>query len=77
MRAAWLGFPSLTLEPLDQRYRRLDVTTYRYESAGGRFVADLQVNAAGLVVRYPGLWERRGRRLSGPAYPTRRRRLAT
>jgi len=57
VRAAWLGFPGLTLEPLDQRYRRLDVTTYRYESDGGRFVADLQVNAAGFVVRYPGLWD--------------------
>lgn len=57
VRAAWLGFPGLTLEPLDQRYRRLDVATYRYESDGGRFVADLQVNAAGLVVRYPGLWD--------------------
>jgi uncharacterized protein len=56
VRAAWLGIPGLTLEPLDQRYRRLGVATYRYESDGGRFVADLQVSAAGFVVRYPGLW---------------------
>lgn len=54
VRAAWLRFPSFTLEPLDQVYRRIDVATYRYESAGGRFVAELQVNAAGLVTRYPG-----------------------
>jgi hypothetical protein len=57
VRAAWLRIPGLTLEPLDQRYRRLDVTTYRYESDGGRFAADLRVGAAGFVVRYPGLWD--------------------
>ena len=57
VRAAWLGFPGFTLEPLEQRYRRIDVATYRYESAGGRFVADLQVNAAGLVIRYPNFWQ--------------------
>ncbi len=56
VRAAWLGLPSFTLEPLEQLYRRIDVTTYRYESAGGRFVAELQVNAAGLVTRYPNFW---------------------
>jgi uncharacterized protein len=54
VRAAWLRFPSLVLEPLEQRYRRLDERTYRYESAGGSFVAELEVNAAGLVVHYPG-----------------------
>ena len=54
VRAAWLRFPSFALEPLDQRYRRLDESTYRYESGGGSFVADLEVNEAGLVVHYPG-----------------------
>jgi hypothetical protein len=56
VRAAWLGFPNFTLEPLEQRYRRTNVATYRYESAGGRFVAQLQVNAAGFVTHYPRLW---------------------
>ncbi|MCI0423784.1 MAG: putative glycolipid-binding domain-containing protein, partial [Acidobacteria bacterium] len=37
VRAAWLRFPGFTLEPLAQVYRRIDVATYRYESAGGRF----------------------------------------
>jgi hypothetical protein len=54
VRAAWLRFPSLVLEPLEQRYRRLDEWTYRYESAGGSFVADLEVNAEGFVLHYPG-----------------------
>jgi hypothetical protein len=53
VQAAWLRFPSFTLEPLAQRYRRLDVATYRYESAGGTFVTDLQVNPASFVLYYP------------------------
>lgn len=53
VRAAWLRFPSFTLEPLEQLYRRVGAATYRYESAGGKFVADLEVNAAGLVTSYP------------------------
>jgi hypothetical protein len=57
VKAAWLRFPGFRLEPLVQRYRRLDAATYRYESAGGRFVADLQVNAAGFVTHYPGGWQ--------------------
>jgi hypothetical protein len=55
--AAWLGFPSLTCEPLAQRYRRIDSTTYRYESAGGKFVAELQTNETGFVTHYPNLWQ--------------------
>ena len=57
VRAAWVRFPSFTLEPLEQQYRRIDVATYRYESAGGRFVADLQVNAAAFVTHYPRFWQ--------------------
>lgn len=57
VEAAWLRFPSFALEPLEQLYRRIALTTYRYESAGGRFVTELEVNAAGFVTRYPGLWE--------------------
>ena len=56
VRAAWLRFPSFELEPLPQQYRRLGETAYRYESAGGQFVADLKVNRSGFVVDYPGMW---------------------
>jgi hypothetical protein len=58
--AAWLRFPSFALEPLDQLYRRTGEASYRYESAGGTFVADLRVNAAGFVIEYPGLWQIEG-----------------
>ena len=43
MRAAWLPFPSLALEPLPQRYVRESETTYRYESRGGQFMRALEV----------------------------------
>ncbi|MEJ2708727.1 MAG: putative glycolipid-binding domain-containing protein [Anaerolineales bacterium] len=56
VKAAWLRFPSFNLEPLEQVYRRLETTVYRYESAGGRFVTELQVNAAGFVTNYPDIW---------------------
>jgi hypothetical protein len=59
VRAAWLRFPGFTLEPLAQRYHRRGPAAYRYETADG-FVADLDVNAAGFVTRYPGLWEVEG-----------------
>jgi len=55
--AAWLPFPSLALEPLPQLYQREGEWTYRYESGGGTFVRELEVNAVGFVTRYPGLWQ--------------------
>jgi hypothetical protein len=57
VRAAWLRFPSFNLEPLEQRYRRVEANTYRYESAGGRFVAELEVNDAGFVENYANIWQ--------------------
>ena len=55
VQAAWLRFPSFKLELLPQHYHRMDETTYRYESAGGQFIADLKVNRSGFVVDYPGI----------------------
>lgn len=56
--AAWVRFPELTVEPLAQRYTRLDERRVLYESRGGSFAAELEVDELGLVVRYPPLWER-------------------
>ena len=58
VRAAWLRFPGFTLEPLDQTYSRLEERLYRYESGGGRFVAELTVDDAGLVIDYGQIWSR-------------------
>ena len=55
--AAWLRFPSLTLERLDQTYRRTGERTYRYTSATG-FTGELEVDEHGLVVTYEGGWAR-------------------
>lgn len=60
VRAAWLRFPSFRLEPLEQIYRRIDTSTYRYESAGGKFVTELEVNEAGFVKHYPNFWRAEG-----------------
>ena len=56
-RAAWLRFPSFKFEPLEQIYRRIETSTYRYESAGGSFVVELEVDGMGLVTHYPNFWQ--------------------
>lgn len=63
--AAWVQFPSLDVEPLAQRYTRLDTEHYRYESGVGlesgatpTFVAELLVDDSGLVIDYAAIWER-------------------
>jgi hypothetical protein len=58
MTAAWVRFPELSVEPLAQRYTRLDERRVRYESRDGSFTAELEVDELGLVVSYPPLWER-------------------
>jgi hypothetical protein len=60
-RAAWVRFPELILEPLEQSYKRIRSDTYRYESAQGTFVRELTVDADGFVLEYPGLWRAEGR----------------
>lgn len=57
VKAAWLRFPSFRLELLEQVYRRTAPSVYRFVSNGGTFTRDLEVNEAGLVTVYPGLWE--------------------
>jgi hypothetical protein len=57
VRAAWLRFPDFELVPLEQVYTRTSENQYRYESAGGRFRADLDVDAQGVVMRYGSFWQ--------------------
>ena len=63
--AVWLRYPELTIEPLPQRYTRLDERRYRYESNGGAFVAELEVDDLGLMVTYEGGWRRIGEAAEG------------
>jgi hypothetical protein len=54
--AARLRLPDLVIEPLVQVYRRTGPATYRYEAAAYGYGAELELNPAGFVRRYPGLW---------------------
>jgi hypothetical protein len=56
--AAWIRFPTCEIAPLPQRYGRIADRRYRYESRGGEFTAELEVDEHGLVVDYPPAWER-------------------
>ena len=56
VRAAWVRFPELSLELLEQVYTRTAARTYVYESAGGAFRRELAVDSTGFVLDYPGLW---------------------
>lgn len=56
--AAWVRLPDMRAEPLPQRYTRLPEGYFRYESRGGEFVAEVEVDDAGLVVAYPPFWTR-------------------
>jgi hypothetical protein len=61
LTAAWVRFPELTVEPLPQRYTRLGDRAYLYESLREGevvFRARLDLDPAGLVARYEGLFER-------------------
>lgn len=58
VQAAWLRFPTFELEPLPQTYTRIAERVYRYESSGGRFVAEVTVDAQGLVLDYGEIWSR-------------------
>jgi hypothetical protein len=59
VRSAWLRFPELRLEPLDQTYSREAERTFRYRALvdGEPFTARLDTDAFGRVQRYEGLWE--------------------
>jgi len=58
LRIAYI--PATTLEPYpaEQIYTRLEERRYRFETADGSFTADIGVDEDGLVVDYPGLFER-------------------
>lgn len=53
--------PALSVEVDRQRYTCIEPRRrYRYEAVDGSFTAELEVDDAGLVLTYPGLFRRRG-----------------
>jgi hypothetical protein len=59
VRSAWLRFPELRLQALEQTYTRLAPLVYRYEAMvdGERFTARLDTDDCGRVLSYEGLWQ--------------------
>ena len=53
--AAWVRFPSLEVQRLEQMYDRLEERGYGYRS--GRFTADLVADGDGIVLRYGMNWK--------------------
>ena len=53
--AAWVRFPSLDVERLEQSYECLAERRYHYRS--GRFTADLAVDVDGMVLQYGVNWK--------------------
>jgi uncharacterized protein len=53
---AWVSVPDLAVHRSEQRYEPVDAATVRYVDPS--FTAELELDAEGLVVRYPGLAER-------------------
>ncbi|WP_167484045.1 putative glycolipid-binding domain-containing protein [Mesorhizobium tamadayense] len=54
--AAYLAFPELRLERLDQTYRRLDDTRCAYAAPKFGYDEVLEISPSVLVADYPGLW---------------------
>jgi hypothetical protein len=59
VRTAWVRFPELRVEALEQSYERAAARVFRYDALvdGERFQARLDTDEFGRVLRYEGLWE--------------------
>lgn len=57
---AYVDMPSLTVSRRPQRYTRLAERLWRFETLDMDFSAEITVDGAGLVLDYPGLFEREG-----------------
>lgn len=69
--AAYLAFPALRLEQLDQTYRRIDSLRYAYTAPRFDYEATLEVAEIGFITVYPGLWEAIGSVASGTVEQSR------
>ncbi|CAN5455993.1 putative glycolipid-binding domain-containing protein [soil metagenome] len=56
--AVYVSFPDLEVTLDEQRYTRVDEDLYLFESLDSDFERELTVDAHGIVVEYPGLFER-------------------
>lgn len=56
IKAAWVRFPELVVEPADQSYTRLADDRFRYENLNSRFQTEIRVDEHGLPLDYAGVW---------------------
>lgn len=54
--AAWVRFPEFRVDPMRQRYTRIDQNTYLYESVESGYRAELTVGDCAVVEKYVGEW---------------------
>ena len=59
VRTAWVRFPELRVEALEQSYYREAIRVYHYDALvdGEQFQARLDTDEFGRVLLYEGLWE--------------------
>ena len=55
---AYVSFPDLEVTIEEQRYTRLDEDRYLFESLDSDFSSEIEVDLDGIVVDYPGLFDR-------------------
>jgi hypothetical protein len=54
----YFNLPDWKVEHVSQRYTRLGIRHYKYENLTSGFSTILEVDEYGLVIDYPGIWER-------------------
>lgn len=69
IRAAWVRFPGLEVEPAEQTYERLEEQRYRYRSLTSGFEAEVEVDDDGMPVDYAGIWRRIADGVAAPRDP--------
>jgi len=58
VRAAWVRFPTLVVEPIAQSYTRLSATRYLYRNEQTGYEGHIDVDESGLPITYEGVWTR-------------------
>lgn len=58
IRVLYFKLPEGEFYPMEQRYTNIDGRFYKYENVDGGYAAVLELDEDGMVVYYPGRWQR-------------------
>lgn len=58
VRAAWIRFPTLSVQVIAQSYTRLSATRYRYRNEVSGYEGHIDIDEIGLPTVYEGVWQR-------------------